>query len=110
MQTKRRGYRSGRDQGDIERSGRPGQMSKSGDAGPTLRPVSTTQSDHRLPTAVRPTHYDLVLEPDLVAATFTGAVDIDAEVVEPTSRLVLNVAELDITEASVTVGLSPPWP
>ena len=104
MQTKRRGYRSGRGQGDIERGDRPEEMSQSIGTGSTLRPVSTTQSDHRLPTAVRPTHYDLVLEPDLGDATFAGTVDIDAEVVHATSRLVLNAAELDITEATVTVG------
>ncbi|MEM7287278.1 MAG: M1 family metallopeptidase [Actinomycetota bacterium] len=66
--------------------------------------MTTTHDDHRLPTTVRPTHYELVLEPDLDAATFGGTVDIDAIVVESTEQLVLNAAELEIGSATVTVG------
>ena len=79
-------------------------MYQCGDHGPTLRLVSTTQSDHRLPTTVSPSHYELVLEPDLEAATFTGRVDIDATVVEATDELVLNAAELEVSAATVTSG------
>lgn len=79
-------------------------MSQSGGHGPTLRLVSTTVSDHRLPTTVSPSHYELVLEPDLEAATFVGRVEIDATVVEATDQLVLNAAELAVTTATVTSG------
>ncbi|MBA2336675.1 MAG: M1 family metallopeptidase [Acidimicrobiia bacterium] len=59
------------------------------------------EADHRLPRAAIPAHYDLVLEPDLAAATFAGRVSIDLDVVEPTDRIVLNAAELDVTSATL---------
>jgi puromycin-sensitive aminopeptidase len=37
------------------------------------------------------------LEPDLESSAFVGAVGVDLEVVEPTSEIVLNAAELEIT-------------
>ena len=54
---------------------------------------------YRLPTGVRPTHYRLVLEPDLVAATFTGTVGIDLIVEEPTTAVCCNALDLTITSA-----------
>ena len=51
-------------------------------------------SAYRLPTAVRPHAYRLVLTPDLPAATFTGDVEIDVTIAEPTSSITLNAAEL----------------
>jgi puromycin-sensitive aminopeptidase len=57
--------------------------------------------DYRLPSTVRPHAYRLVLVPDLAAATFTGDVEIDVTVDEPTSTLVLNAAELEITFAEL---------
>ena len=56
---------------------------------------------HRLPRHTRPSRYDVVLEPDLAAATFTGEVTIAVTTDEATDELVLNAIELDI--ASVTV-------
>jgi puromycin-sensitive aminopeptidase len=43
----------------------------------------------------------LVLVPDLAAATFTGDVEIDVTVDAPTSTVVLNAAELEITFAEL---------
>jgi puromycin-sensitive aminopeptidase len=57
---------------------------------------------HRLPRTVEPVAYRLELAPDLEGATFTGSVEIDVRVLEPTGRIVLNSAELDIDTASVT--------
>ncbi len=59
---------------------------------------------HRLPRTVLPRRYALTLAPDLASATFSGHVDIDVEVAEPTDQVVLNAVELEIDEAWVTVG------
>ncbi len=58
----------------------------------------------RLPRHVIPSHYDLVLEPDLETFTFTGSVGMDVDVLEPTSQIVLNVAEVDIKSATISSG------
>ena len=52
-----------------------------------------------LPASVRPTHYDLVLTPDLEAATFTGEVGIDVRVGAPVGEIVLNAIELEVGPA-----------
>jgi puromycin-sensitive aminopeptidase len=57
-----------------------------------------------LPTSVRPLAYRLVLTPDLLAATFTGDVEIDVTVNEPTTTITLNAAELEITFAELNDG------
>ncbi|MBO0748671.1 MAG: hypothetical protein J2O47_09975, partial [Acidimicrobiaceae bacterium] len=54
---------------------------------------------YRLSRTVTPRHYDLVLTPDLGAATFTGEVAIDVTVHEPVEEVVLNALELDIHSA-----------
>ena len=58
-------------------------------------------SPYRLPTNVRPTAYRLTLSPDLENFTFTGQVSIDLEVSEPSGRILLNAAELQISSATV---------
>jgi puromycin-sensitive aminopeptidase len=59
---------------------------------------------HRLPRTVVPRHYRLEVEPDLGAATFAGRVEVEAEVLEATSEVVLNAIELEIEQAWVEVG------
>jgi puromycin-sensitive aminopeptidase len=59
---------------------------------------------YRLPRTVLPRRYSLTLTPDLTAATFAGAVDIDVEVGEATTEIVLNAIELEIDAAWVTVN------
>ncbi len=60
---------------------------------------------YRLPRHVVPTRYELVLEPDLGAATFSGTASIDVTVIEPTTELVLNAAELSISDVRlITAG------
>jgi puromycin-sensitive aminopeptidase len=66
--------------------------------------VSTTENPHRLPRDVVPRRYDLTLEPDLAAATFSGRETIAVEVLESTSDVVLNAVEIEIDEAVATVG------
>ncbi|MBM4125395.1 MAG: M1 family peptidase, partial [Nitrospira sp.] len=56
---------------------------------------------YRLPRSVVPTRYDLRLEPDLAASTFTGSETITVTVNEATEEIVLNAAELAITDAAM---------
>src|SRR5437867_6409389 len=64
------------------------------------RPDSTRSApggqvmEYRLPTTVVPARYDLRLEPDLDAATFTGEETVSVTVTEPGSEVVLNAVEL----------------
>ena len=54
---------------------------------------------YRLPRTVIPSRYELTLEPDLDAATFSGNVAVSVEVKEPVAEVVLNALELEIDEA-----------
>ena len=56
---------------------------------------------HRLPRTVLPRRYELTLTPDLAAATFEGAVDVDVEVATATDAVVLNAVELAVDDAWV---------
>lgn len=62
---------------------------------------SGTTNPHRLPRTVVPSRYELTLEPNLDTATFTGSVDIEVDLVEPLEEIVLNAAELVVTEATI---------
>jgi len=57
------------------------------------------EADYRLPRGAIPCRYELTVVPDLQASRFGGRVSIDLEVVEPVTELVLNAAELDVTDA-----------
>lgn len=65
---------------------------------------------HRLPRSVVPRHYALWLKPDLDTATFDGtiAIDVDvnveAEVEQGVTTVVLNAIELDIAQATIESG------
>jgi puromycin-sensitive aminopeptidase len=65
--------------------------------------VSSPENPHRLPRTVVPRRYDLTLEPDLDAASFTGSEVVAVDVVEPTAEVVLNALDLEIDEATVSV-------
>ncbi|MGH7344906.1 MAG: M1 family metallopeptidase [Candidatus Rokuibacteriota bacterium] len=56
---------------------------------------------YRLPRHVRPTRYDLRLEPDLASLTFTGDETVTLEVEEPTAEIVVNAVELAFGEATL---------
>lgn len=58
---------------------------------------------HRLPRTVTPSRYDLTLEPDLEAATFTGEVLITVDVHEQVDEIVLNAIELDLFRVELFV-------
>jgi puromycin-sensitive aminopeptidase len=55
---------------------------------------------YRLPRTVVPTRYELRLEPDLVTHTFDGEETVAVSVTEATAEVVLNTAELAITEVA----------
>ena len=69
--------------------------------------ISFARWHPRTPTASPrpscPPAYRLRLEPDLAAATFVGAVEIDLDVLEATSTIVLNAVELEL-DAPVVKG------
>jgi len=58
--------------------------------------MPTSSDPYRLPTSILPSAYRLRLEPDLDAATFEGSVEIDLDVREATSSIVLNSIELEL--------------
>ncbi len=66
-----------------------------------------TLDPYRLPRHVVPVRYDLRLEPDLAAARFAGQETITLTVHQPTSEIVLNAIELDITSAQITGDSGP---
>ena len=55
---------------------------------------------YRLPRTVVPNRYELRLEPDLVTHTFSGEESIAVSVTAATAEVVLNTAELAITEVT----------
>ena len=69
--------------------------------------MTAARSTDRLPDAVRPSRYDLVIRPDLDAATFTGSVRIDCEVVTSVTEIVLHAREIEVTLTGVEVGEEP---
>jgi puromycin-sensitive aminopeptidase len=66
-----------------------------------------TLDPYRLPRHVAPIRYDLRLEPDLTAARFAGQETITLTVLQPTSEIVLNAIELDITSAQIEGNSGP---
>jgi puromycin-sensitive aminopeptidase len=62
----------------------------------------------RLPHTVRPTRYEVRLRPSLSGASFTGAVQIELAIDQPTDVLVLNADELTIIRCDVD-GQSATW-
>ncbi|KAF5386438.1 hypothetical protein D9757_005908 [Collybiopsis confluens] len=64
--------------------------------------------DYRLPTNVSPSHYTLAILTDLAQHKFRGTVEIDLKVNEDTSTIVLNSANLQLADASVTITQAGP--
>jgi len=64
-----------------------------------------TDNPYRLPRVVRPHHYDLVLEPDLVSATFTGTTVVRITAEESVEEIVCNAIELAVEEAWVRTAV-----
>ncbi|CDO74865.1 hypothetical protein BN946_scf185004.g15 [Trametes cinnabarina] len=62
---------------------------------------ASAQQDYRLPTDVKPTHYDLTVWTDLENNKFEGIVHIDLHVNKETSKIVLNTANLELGDVSL---------
>ncbi len=60
------------------------------------------EAEHRLPRSVVPRRYQLRIEPDLEAFRFSGAEQVAVEVVEPVDEVVLNAADLAVSDAWLT--------
>ncbi|XP_054285541.1 puromycin-sensitive aminopeptidase-like [Macrosteles quadrilineatus] len=58
----------------------------------------------RLPKTVTPKNYDLFLRPNLSKFTFEGKEIVKIVINEPTNKIVLNAAELDVSHAVLTTA------
>jgi aminopeptidase N len=68
----------------------------------TISPAIDQLDPYRLPRTALPSRYDIVLRPDLAAASFTGTVEVRLDVVEDAlTELVLNALDLEIHECLV---------
>ena len=68
-------------------------------------PMSSTMTPHdpyRLPRHVIPSQYDLRIEPNLQAYSFTGHEVVTLTVTEPTSEIILNATELEVSTATLS--------
>ena len=54
-----------------------------------------------LPTNVKPSKYRMTLQPDIGTFTFKGEQTIDIDIDVPTARIMLNAAELEISEVTL---------
>jgi aminopeptidase N len=61
----------------------------------------SSEHAYRLPRTVTPSRYDLTLEPDLTAGTFSGREDVAVTLHERSSEIVLNAKELLVTSGSL---------
>jgi len=59
---------------------------------------------YRLPRTAVPSRYDIRLEPDLVALTFSGEETITLTVTEPVTEITLNAVELAVVDAVIEDG------
>ncbi|KAI9668236.1 MAG: Aminopeptidase 2 mitochondrial [Bathelium mastoideum] len=59
-----------------------------------------------LPKNVRPTHYDLTLEPNFQTFKYDGKVDVDLDILEDTQAISLNTLEIDILKSELHSGSS----
>ena len=60
---------------------------------------SPTADPYRLPRHVMPSRYELRLEPDLTTATFHGQERVSVTVMQPTTVIIFNAAELAVGTA-----------
>ncbi|KAJ7582802.1 leucyl aminopeptidase [Mycena floridula] len=65
----------------------------------TTSRMTLSESEYRLPTHVKPQHYDLTIKTDLEKLEFQGLVKISLDVIKETSTIVLNSEDLELGEA-----------
>jgi aminopeptidase N len=59
----------------------------------------------RLPRTVFPIHYDLIFQPELAKATFSGQEAIEISVQQPATSITLHAMQLKLTEATIVAGI-----
>jgi puromycin-sensitive aminopeptidase len=65
----------------------------------TVTDTNAAPDRYRLDRRAVPSHYRIAITPDAAAGTFTGTVEIDLEVTEPTDTIVCNAADLELADA-----------
>jgi puromycin-sensitive aminopeptidase len=70
--------------------------------------ATITPDPYRLPRHVIPAQYDLRIEPDLQSHSFTGHEIVTLTVTEPTTELVLNATDLEVSAATLSGEGQPP--
>ena len=73
-------------------------------ASTTATPGGQGSQAFRLPRTVEPVTYRMEIEPDVASATFTGTLTIEAVVHEVVGEIVLNAAELVISDVEVVTA------
>jgi puromycin-sensitive aminopeptidase len=68
---------------------------------PAASARSSEPDSARLPASVRPTNYSLTFEPDAKSFTFKGTENINLTISAQTNAIVLNAADLTISEATI---------
>ena len=74
----------------------------------TMTTSSAIADPYRLPRHVIPTYYDLRMEPDLPSHSFTGHEIVTLTVTEPTTDILLNATELEVSAATLSGEGQPP--
>src|SRR5215203_2632993 len=67
-----------------------------------LSEAESSAESYRLPRNVIPNHYDLAISVNLEEGSFTGSEHIDISVIDPSTQVTLNAAELTVETASIT--------
>ncbi|HEU4851252.1 MAG TPA: M1 family metallopeptidase [Telluria sp.] len=79
-------------------------------AAPAAAPARAIAADAttQLPRSVAPSHYEVSITPNAAAATFTSKATISLTVLEPTSSITLNAADMAFASASLTGAAGAP--
>ncbi len=72
-------------------------------SGPTPA-VAHGSEPFRLPRTVEPETYRIEIEPNVASASFSGTVAIDVTILEPVDEIVLNAAELAVSDVEVCLA------
>jgi len=70
-------------------------------------PAPLAQQPGRLPPEVSPLHYDIMVEPDADKMQFTGNETVTIAVKRPTTRIMLNAADLAVGYATLDENVKP---
>ena len=72
---------------------------------PTATSAGETRAgDFRLPRTVEPETYRMEIEPNMASASFSGTLSVDVVVHEPISEMVLNAAELAVSDVEIVTA------